>query len=260
MFGLTIKPRPWNFAVFGKHPAAGDFITLGDSSPLLLGFSSWMDQGFSRLSGESKLRKGFCWRFWARGPNSKLILGLVKSSQDCHGRIYPLMVVGEGKNPEDMDANWDLFPLYCEKTWMDLYRYTGKRISAVKDLKRTLGKIKGPLSSIRDHHEKREAIRAIELSHQRRRTGYSSEFMNRMNNVEGLSRMDMFSIRIDVGQRGDCHVPVMKLLALLKNRTKKEPGTVFIGGRGNNNRMLVLKRSLLADDFARLWAAMDEED
>lgn len=75
-----------------------------------------------------------------------------------------------------------------------------------------------------------------------------------MNNPDGLSRLDSFSVLIDVGQPEDVLVPVVKLLTLLKNRSKNEPCTVFIGGRGNKNRMIVLKRSLKADDFNQLWS------
>lgn len=94
MFGLIKKRELWNFAVLGKHPAAGDFIHLGSETPLITGFSSWIEKGFSKLPAEVMEKKGFFWRFWARGTGGKLILGLVKSSEDKHGRIFPPFAPG----------------------------------------------------------------------------------------------------------------------------------------------------------------------
>lgn len=259
MFGLIRKRTLWNFAVLGKHPAAGDFIHFGAETPIVTGISSWMEKGFSRLPVDVMEKKGFFWRFWARGPGGKLILGLVKSSEDKHGRIFPLLVMGEGKTLDALSENWDILPLFCDKTWHELDKYSRKRITAAKELNRLLSRIKAPSDTVRPHLERRERMMTLELPRQRKRSSVMSDFMNKMNNPDGLSRLDSFSVIIDVGKPDDVLIPVVKLLTLLKNRSKTEPRTVFIGGRGNKNRMIVFKRSLQADDFNQLWSEADVE-
>lgn len=259
MFGLIKKRALWSFAVLGKHPAAGDFIRLGIETPIVAGFSSWMEKGFSRLPVDVMEKKGFSWRFWARVPGGKLILGLVKSSEDKHGRISPLLVMGEGKTPDALSENWDILPLFCDKTWQDLDKYSRKKITTTKELNRLLSRINAPSDTILSHLERRERMMTLELPRQRKRSAVMSDFMNKMNNPEVLSRLESFSVLIDMGHPDDVLVPVVKLLTLLKNRSKTEPRTVFIGGRGNKYRMIVLKRSLLADDFNQLWSETDME-
>jgi type VI secretion system protein VasJ len=259
MFGLMRKPKPWLFAAFGKHPAAGDFIRIGPETPLLAGFSAWMETGFSRLPEEARERKGYLWRFWTMGPSGKLILGLVKSSEDTHGRIHPLLVIGEGKPHDALSANWDILPFFCDRTWQDLDKNTRKKITAIRDLPRMLSRVKNPSDSVRVHLEKREKMKSTALSRQRNKSAALWDFMNKMNNVEGLSRQDIFSVRVDVGFPEDALVPAVKLLSLLKTRSKVEPRSVFIGGRGHTNRMIVFRRSLQTDDFSLLWASPDME-
>jgi type VI secretion system protein VasJ len=259
VFGLIKKRALWSFAVIGKHPAVGDFIRLGTETPLVAGFSSWMEKGFSRLPVDVMGKKGFFWRFWARGPGGKLILGLVRSSEDKHGRIFPLLVMGEGKTLEALSENWDIVPFFCDKTWHELDTYSRRKISTAKDMNRHLSRIKVPSDTVRPHLERRERMMALELPRQRKRSSVMSDFMNKMNNPDGLSRLDCFSVLIDVGNPDDVLIPVVKLLTLLKSRSKNEPRTVFIGGRGNKNRMIVFKRSLHADDFNQLWSETDME-
>jgi type VI secretion system ImpM family protein len=259
MFGLTKKRDLFSYAAFGKHPVEGDFIRIGTETPLLGVFSSWMETGFSRLPSEIRERKGFLWRFWSRGPGGKLILGLVKSSEDSHGRIHPFLVLGEGRTKDDLSGNWDVLPLYCDHTWHDLDRYTRKKITSSKDLRKSLSRIKPPESSLRPHLEKKERLKTTVLNRQRKRSGEGSDFLNKMNNVEGLSRLDSFTVFIDVGLPEDVLVPAVKFLSLLKARWKSEPRTVFIGGRGNKNRLIVMKRPLHTDDFIQLWSEPDTE-
>ncbi len=259
MFGLIRKREPFHFAVFGKHPAAGDYIRLGADTPILNGFSAWMTNGFSRLSKESQTQKGFFWRFWARGPSGKLIVGLVKSSEDSHGRPHPLLVLGEGMIKETLTSHWDILPFFCDTTWHDLARSSGRKITTLKDLKRRLDKFKAPAGGLRPHLEKRERYKSVELPRLRKRSAVPSDFMNKMNNVEGLCRLPSFSVLIDVGTPDDVLIPAVKLLTLVKNRSRIEPGAVFIGGRGKTDRIIVIKRPLHAEDFNPLWTATDEE-
>ena len=258
MFGLIKEQNRWDFAAFGKHPLTGDYLSLGSTTPLLTGFSLWMEQGYSRLPREKRARTDLFWRFWAKGPNSKLVLGILKSSTDKLGREYPLLIIGEGK-ALDMAANWDLIPFACEKTWRFLEKVSVKKWATIEKFNQGLMKIRGPKDTWTAFLEKKQRIQSIELSPHRNEN--YSDFMNKMNNVDGLTRLDRFSIRIDVGQPNDYIIPVVKLLTLLKHRSKTEPGTVFIGGGGDVKQMRYLKQSPVTDDFIFLWhTVLDKED
>lgn len=257
MFGLKKEKNTWGFAAFGKHPAAGDYLSLGTATPLLKGFSSWMDKGYSLMNPDRRDQNDLFWRFWAKGPNNKLICGILKTSQDKHGRPYPLLIAGEGRVP-DLAKDWDLIPFACEKTWRILSKISEKKSGSVRHLKHMLSRIKGPSQHWESYRLNIEQAKRLEILPGYK--GNTSDFMNKMNNVDGLSRKDYFSVRIDVGNPEDCLIPVTKLMTLLKNRSNPEPGTVFIGGKGQRNRLFFLKRSLMMDDFKTLWGTHSDEE
>lgn len=259
MFGLIAKTPPWAFAGFGKHPCAGDFFRAGSETPLLEGFSTWIDLGFSKLPEELRVRKGVTWNFWARGPGGKLVLGHVKSSEDRLGRSHPFLMIGEGKTRDIYTDHWDLWPFFCEKVWMDLTVISEKTIKSVLDLDRYLSKIPMPSGTLRFCQKKRERMRLTELREKGSPSNKAPDFLNKMNNVEGLSRMSWFSVRLDVGRPENMLDPVVKLLGLLKTRSRTEPGAVFIGGGGDIPQMIVFRRSLQPDDVLRLWSGEREQ-
>jgi len=256
VFRLIRDKNAWDFAAFGKHPAAGDYLSLGAVTPLLKGFSAWMEKGYSLVEADKRPQNGLLWRFWAKGPNGKLICGILKNSHDKHGRPFPLMIAGEGRVP-DSAKDWDLIPFACERTWQILTLISSKDSNSIKNLKRVISRVKGPINQWESYREKREQVRKLEILTVK--PGSNSDFMNKMNNVDGLSRKEQFSLWIDVGTPEDCLIPLTKFLVLLKNRSKIEPATVFIGGNENRNRLLFLKRSLMMDDFKTLWVSHPEE-
>jgi type VI secretion system ImpM family protein len=254
VFGLIKEKQAWRFAAFGKHPSAGDYISLGAPTPLLKGFSSWMEKGYGQIPPELRSQQGLDWQFWARGPNAKLICGLLTSSRDKHGRPYPLMIAGEGRVPESV-KDWDLIPLACAVTWRHLARLHDEHLDTIKALKRRVARIKGPESPWAGFREQRDAVKNMEISPTL--PGTHSDFMNKMNNVDGLARKKRFFLGLDVGDPNDCLVPVTKFLILLKNRSKIGPGTAFLGGNGRRKRLYLLNDSLDMDDFMVLWNGQD---
>lgn len=257
MFGLIKDKNHWDFAVFGKHPAAGDYLSLGHVTPLLNGYSSWMEKGYGQVAPGLKDTSDLAWKFWAKGPNGKLICGILKNSRDKHNRPYPLMVTGEGRLPEAA-REWDLIPFALEKTWALMKGMGGQGAESIKDLKRILSKIKGPSQSSEKWRKAREQVKGLPLP--LARPGMNSDFMNKMNNVDGLSRKDHVNVWIDVGKPVEAMIPVSKFLILMKTRTKIEPGTVFIGGGKRIKRMVLLRRSLAMDDFTDLWITRHPEE
>jgi type VI secretion system protein VasJ len=256
VFKLIGKAPDWSLAAFGKHPVAGDYLSLGRVTPLLKGFSSWLDAGYDLVRANARDRRGF-WRFWAKGPNSKLICGILKDSRDCHGRAYPLMMAGEGRLP-DAGKDWDLLPFACDPTWQALATLGDESSPSITHLSHRLLGIDGPASHWETCRSQWEAARNHGILPGK--PALHSDFINKMNNIDGLSRRDHFSVRIDVGRPEDTLIPVTKLLALLKTRSKIEPATVFIGGRDDDRRLMVMKRSLTTQDFKRLWETGAAED
>jgi type VI secretion system ImpM family protein len=250
VFGLIRKAEPWEFALFGKHPLAGDYLSMGSGTPLLKGYATWMDQGYSRIPADKAVQPGLNWRFWAKGPNSKLVIGMIKTSSDKFGRHYPLLVIGEGR-AQDMVSDWDVLPFVCEQTWATLEIVGNRNWETLKKLNRLLTKIKGPEKNWSVYRDRKEKVRSVAIV--QKRPGASSDFMNKMNNADVLARQDKFAVRIDVSPTDKYLIPVSKLLTLIKNRAKAEPGTVFIGGTGPVRQMVFIKRSLLLNDFTPLW-------
>ena len=253
MFGLIAKPPSWVFAGFGKHPLAGDFIRVGTETPLLQGFSAWMDLGFSKIPEELGRLNDVAWNFLALGPGEKLILGHVKSSTDRLGRSHPLLLLGEGKPREIFSDNWDLWPFFCETAWKDLAVVSGRAVRSIRDFERHLSRVSPPSATLRSCIQRRERMKHMELRIPGSPSRHPSDFINKMNNVEGLCRMDCFSVCMDVGHPDNVLEPVAKLLGLLKTRARIEPRAVFIGGRAGSCRTVVFRRSLQPADVHRLW-------
>lgn len=251
MFGLIKKQARWDWAAFGKHPVAGDYLAMGKKTPLLEGFSKWVEKGYLRLSEDHKARAGVFWQFWAKGPNGKLVCGVIKSSYDRYGRPYPFLIVGEGKSLDIM-RSWDLIPLACQQTWMNIETLADKHIAGIKELRKLIKQIGKPAMDLKELTLLRERLKSVEIpkdSHV-----ISSDFMNKMNSVDGLARMIRFSVLIDIGNADEFFPLVSKLIFLLKTRSAKEPDMVFTGGVGDQKRLICLKRSLHVDDFVDLWA------
>jgi len=248
VFELKSK-QDFNWAIFGKHPVAGDFLKAGHPTPVLNSFAKWMDKGHSQLGGDKESNPVLGWRFWAKGPNKELICGILQSSEDKYARKYPLLVIGSGKNPE-LIKNWHLIPYACEGSWQQLAKLVNKKFQNIKELKKYLKKTAAPENNIQFLVEKNEKYRNVVLKSDPKIR--HSDFMNKMNNIEALTRRESFSVHIDVGDEKAPLVPVSKLFFLLKKRSSVAPQAVFWGGGGNTKSLLCLKRQLAIEDFLKL--------
>lgn len=250
MFGLIRPNVSWDWALFGKHPVEGDFLSAGTLNPILKGFSGWIDKGYFLLPVDKKERADLLWRFWARGPNGKLVCGIIKTSRDSHGRVYPLLIIGSGKAAELL-KHWDLIPIACQKTWLMLEQISAKPLGSVKAIRRELSAMIPPVTDIRSLEDEREVLKAMELRVQR--NGRASDYMNKLNNVEGLSRREMFTVRLDVGDASELPEPVVKMMSLIKARSPRGPEIVFTGGARGLDTLIWIKRTFTPDDFQLLW-------
>ncbi|WP_300667613.1 type VI secretion system-associated protein TagF [Desulfoluna sp.] len=250
MFGL-IGRQKWNGYLSGKHPVAGDFLQLGRPTPLLKGFSGWMEKGYEGGGREICWDPVLKWNFWARGPNGEWVCGMMKASCDNHRRRYPLMIVGAGSGAASSE-HWDLLPYACQETWTALACLAESDIRSVDELKKKVIGIRWPDPSWGTLYRKRERDKDSVIYRIGQNRG--SEFMDKMNNIEGLARRDYFQVPLDVCEGRDVFTPASKFLRLLKSRSAFEPTMVFMGGSKTNQRMLCLKRPLLLDDFYALWS------
>ncbi|MFP4572831.1 MAG: type VI secretion system-associated protein TagF [Desulfobacterales bacterium] len=249
MFELINLKQGWKWAVFGKHPVAGDFLTAGEITPLLRSFAKWMEKGHSRLAAKNKDAPVLPWRFWAKGPNKELVCGILHPSQDKHGRKYPILLIGTGKN-QDLNKNWNLIPYACGETWSQLEALVQREYQSVRKFRRDLKEVAAPDGNLQELAEKNERSRSVKIG----KNGKSmySDFMNKMNNIEALSRREVFSVHLDAGDQKDTLVPVSKLLSLLKNRSQTAPDVVFWGGREDQKMLFCLKRPLSVDDYGKI--------
>lgn len=254
MVGLIWRQK-WSWYLAGKHPSAGDYLCLGKATPLLKGFSGWMETGYEGVAPKVAPGLAVAWRFWALGPNGELVCGMIKESRDNHGRRYPLMIVGAGAVAE-RNRHWDLLPYACRETWEALEALGGRTITRIHELKRRVAGIRFPEPRWDKLHRKRETEKDTLILHEGHQR--TSGFMDKMNNIEGLARKDHFLVPLDVCEMKEALAPAAKLLRLLKKRSPLEPAMVFIGGTEADRYLMCLKRPLMLEDFHTLWGSSKE--
>lgn len=77
--------------VFGKIPAAGDFVALNASAPVGLSFQRWLLEEYDLLAAKHRSLPQWPIRFLFReGQTSPVILGVIGPSRDTVGRNFPL--------------------------------------------------------------------------------------------------------------------------------------------------------------------------
>ena len=109
-------------AVYGKHPAKGDFLEYGVPAALKPALEGWLDT----VLAEAKISLGADWqavwpaapmlRFWlGEGIWGSAIAGVMAASQDRVGRRFPLVLLALG------DAGLTLPPpvIDPDQTWYD---------------------------------------------------------------------------------------------------------------------------------------------
>jgi type VI secretion system ImpM family protein len=97
MLGIGRRRLKPDIAAFGKHPAFSDYIRVNTALSMFNALTSWVDAGM-KSGGADLIKAGsiHSFRFWTRGGHKKtLMAGIVKSSSDSMGRIYPLLITGQ---------------------------------------------------------------------------------------------------------------------------------------------------------------------
>lgn len=243
-----IKSKPvnyWQWAACGKHPVARDYFSVGPNIPLVKAFAGWVEKGYQMLAskGRTSSNKPCSWRFWARGPKSKIVVcGVGRDSSDSVGRPYPLLIMGTGVL-EGWEDHWDLLPLACEETWRQIEYVSTKRFMDFSQFEDEVRLIRPPYPRWSEFISQREHYQ----------TGSSWDPADMERKASGTTDKLEFFVPFDVGLSNDPFALAGLWHAFLKARISGVPNAVFLGGAPNETHLAVFRRALVPTDFIRLW-------
>jgi type VI secretion system ImpM family protein len=253
-----MKPKTgWIWYADGKHPAAKDFLTIGLREPLLRALIDWAAAGFQQMSaGRKPAFAGNSWRFWTAGNRrSHIICGVMRDSCDSFGRSFPLTVLGTGPL-KDWETHWELLPLVLDKTWQQIEYLATKRHLDFNQLENEVYMLPVPLNNWP------ESDPAGRLSAQDAAVLGVSPEVDRAKvphvtpgGPDGL--LDI--IPLTNFSQTDPPVQIAGLQAVLKKRAPHAPNAVFMGGIPEKSCLVLFKRPLRPNDFAKLWSLCSEE-
>jgi type VI secretion system protein VasJ len=253
VLGTIESGRNWQWAAFGKHPAAKDYFRLGENTPFLEGLFTWIEDGYQLLTAKENGAPDFCsWRFWAREAGKEsLVCGVVRVSSDSFGRPYPLVITGTGSLRSWQD-NWDLLPFACEKTWCQIEYLASNLFPDLKKLEEELRTIRPPGQSWPELTAKRKALNAI---------GSPSDPYASFLDIRQLKKLAVANA--DKGEviasldRGPCNDKIMRVSLwhfLLRESATATPNALFTGGTLDKAYLVLFRRPLKSTDFMQLWS------
>ncbi|MGA7827834.1 MAG: type VI secretion system protein TssA [Geobacteraceae bacterium] len=243
----------WQWAAFGKHPAAKDYFQLGESNPFLEGLFAWIEDGYQLLTTKETAAPDFCsWRFCAKAVGKEsLVCGVVRVSSDSFGRPYPLVITGVG-SLRNWQNNWDLLPFACEKTWSQIEYLASNLFPDLKKLEEGMHTIRPPVQGWAELKEKRKVLNSI---------GSSSDPYASFLDVRELKKLAVANA--DKGEtyvsldRGHCNDKIMRVSLwhlLFKDSVSGVPNAVFMGGTLEKAYLALFRRPLKSTDFTQLWS------
>jgi len=255
--------KNWQWAAFGKHPAAKDYFRMGEETSFATGLFSWVESGYQLLIGKENATPDFCsWRFWAReaGKNS-LVCGVVRVSSDSLGRPYPLVIIGSGPLG-NWQENWDLLPFSGERTWRQIEYIAANLFSDFKKLEEEIRTIRPPDTNWPELARKRKELNFLGSPID----PYASflDFRELRKTATAHAEKPEVFISLD---RGSCDDKIMHIslwhLLTRESANKSLPNAIFMGGTLEKAYLSVFKRAIRPPDFVRLWSVASvgaEED
>jgi type VI secretion system protein VasJ len=253
VLGNIKSVQNWNWSAYGKHPAAKDYFSIGQESPIGKSFANWVDSGY-RGQGAIK-RPGadpVAWRFWARGAGKEnIVCGIVKDSCDSVGRHYPLLIIGTG-SLRDWEKRWDLLPLACDKSWGHIEYVSARMLHDIKALAIEIRNVRQPSSEWAEFESTRKALMESLTVTGREHAPYDLDSLKKR--AIGLSDKPEGFISLDHKSFHDQFALISCWHMLLKTHSKSVPNAVFIGGTFGQSFMAFFNRSLQTADFMHLWS------
>ncbi len=244
MFGLG-SSKAWGTFAYGKHHSYGDFIEIGVKGVIPTAFTQWVKNGVREIDIHTQTQNRF--RFWARGPNNELVCGIVTNSSDSFKRCYPFISAGFGII-SGWEKNWELLPFFADKNWMKIEEY----LAVINNYQEFRKKIVVPLLTDSD-------FKSIELLKKKLKRPDSESinksihknFLHKLNNLDGLSREDIFTIPLGDVNEIEFFFLSHKVHELYKKRSSI-PHAMFMGGE-ENKKIVFINRKLTVKDFKYLW-------
>lgn len=240
-----IKGRAWCWAAAGKHPAAADYIRLGDASALLDAVCDWVAKGYDEvLRAKGRPQGSHSWRFWLRGVRKgALICGLSLDSSDRIGRPYPLMIMGEGPL-KGWEKNWMKLPDQLNRTWQKLEFIASRRFDDARAIEDEIRSLTPPQAEAPDNNDSAKDDNAkIEI-------GAQVQQCRRQLQSTGFGSISLNSLG-----GADTDQTIMQCHERLVDCCLDIPRGVFIGGTPQQTYICIIDHPLAATDFIQLWTA-----
>ena len=232
--------RQWQWAAYGKHPAAKDYFTLGQGFPLLVSFSGWIENGYQVLVSKEKPSGSRCsWRFWTReARRDNVVCGIICESTDGLARPYPLLIIGTGPL-KDWSAQWDLVPLACDAAWTHMENVSTRTFGDLRELEEEVRSLRVPVGDWLELARKRERFREPE--------SFGATMAALAEGTEYFFPMAQIPLR----ERTEA---VSLYHSLMRSRVETAPNATFMGGSTEKPYMAFFRRPLSQADFIRLWS------
>ena len=252
MLGSVRVANSWKLAAFGKHPALKDYFSLDIGEQLVQGFSEWVKSGFHMAAARKKVSNIICsWRFWMKGPQKDgLACGLVKDSSDRFGRRYPIVIMGSGILM-DWEEHWDLLPLACEASWVQMEYLSIRPFSRLEQFEEELQRLQIPIPQWRELAERRGSLK--ESSMLPGFQGFPPIWEDGERKLTLPIQDSKFFLSLDDGSFPDSAEAVNFWHFLLRRKLKGIPKAIFVGGTSEKIFLGVFKRPLISADFHEMW-------
>ena len=253
MLGNIKSVQNWSWSAYGKHPAAKDYFSIGQESPIGKSFANWIDSGYRELGPTKRpATDPVAWRFWARGAGKEnIVCGVVKDSSDSVGRHYPLLIIGTG-SLNDWENRWDLLPLACDKPWGQIEYASARMVHDIQALGTEIRNIRPPYPEWAEYESGRKGLMDSLTVKGREHAPYDLD--NLKTRASGLSGKQEGFISLDHKTFQDQFTLISCWHMLLKAHSKSAPNAVFLGGTFGKSFMAFFNRALQTADFMHLWS------
>jgi type VI secretion system ImpM family protein len=243
MLGLGPSARTWCWRAAGKHPVAGDFVEVGQGTPLTDALADWMTRGYLALQRGGSLSPVPCsYRFWMQGGRKgRLICGLARDSSDRIGRPFPFMITGEGPL-EGWEQRWVELPLLLDGCWRRLERIASQRYEHMHELAMDISGIGVP------DPENGATGRGETVA-----DGNGS-----CKGPEGRQIRGCHIIALDDPAEPDPASAVVKKHRALAACGAAAPVAEFMGGTAHRTYLVLILQPLRAETFELLWGNRED--
>jgi type VI secretion system protein VasJ len=241
--------KAWHWSIYGKHPSAKDFVSVGQNNSMAHGYSEWMEQGYKKLISKNN-RTGYqvFFRFWSRSPGRDMLTcGIIRDSSDTLGREFPLMIIGSGFL-NGWEENIDCLPIACEKIWKRAEYIASNRYIDFKVMESDINHINSPKAEWED------------VKKQKSELNKSSEKNNESGQIDSFDKIISSGVDQKHGyivlknDDEDSLLTISQVHLLLKKNNKGiVPGSVFMGGTVACTYLAYFYRPVGIDDFVNMW-------